>query len=345
MADISKVQILDGTYNIKDATSRQLISTLSSKIDITNIFKNKKTIIIGDSLDLIGRWGDYFITYSGCDGENYGNGSAGFMSEGITSPYVGMNFTDMLNYIASGKTETERNNIEYIIVGGGINDALNSYSSNNIYNAVNGFISTAKNYFVNAKIIIIPIHTFKWLQDIEINRYDTIISACKNNGVLTTDDFLFWTVDNRNYDSGDHTHLTDAGYQVLANRVLSFLNGTNLMTYETIGYELAENWEIYHNTFHIIKKGNVAYITGTLHYTGGALEGGEEILSFDDGNYITGSSYFNKYIPTVYYTGGSETLSTVNVIDGKVKVGRPYNFTELNNSYLYINGEFPIGLG
>lgn len=74
MADISKITIESGTYDIKDTTARTSISNINT--DITNInaslktltnIKNKKTIIIGDSLCLTERWGDWFISYSGCD--------------------------------------------------------------------------------------------------------------------------------------------------------------------------------------------------------------------------------------------------------------------------------------
>lgn len=318
------------------------ITSLNSKVNITNILKNKKVIIMGDSLDITGRWGTYFINYSGCNGENYGNGSAGFVSAGITPPYDGMNFGAMLNSIISNKTTEELASVEYFIVGGGINDALNSNSVSTIKTAVSGFISSAKTAFPNAKIIIFPINTFTWLKDIEIARYNAIIETCKENGVMTTDDFLFWTIDDTSINSGDMTHLTDAGYQKLANYILSFINGTKCAVIENIEYELNENWSIF-NTFSIFKIGNIVHITGVLHYSGGAITELSEILTFTRGSRITGSSNFNKYIPCVYYAGGSDSFSTVNVLNGALKTGRPLNYTSLSSPYLYINGSFPLG--
>ena len=351
MADISKIQLENSTYDIKDTTARgdianlnSAVNTLNNKMLIPHILKNKKVIIIGDSLDITGGWGDYFITYSGCDGENYGNGSAGFTSQGNTPPYENMTFINMLNYIINNKTQAERNEIQYIIVGGGINDALNNHTPEAIQTAVQSFITTAKTNFINAKIIIIPLHTFKWLSSIQIERYSSIINTAKNNGVQTTDDFLFWTVDNREYDSGDQIHLTDIGYKVLANKILCYLNNGTVNTYEEIKYTLSENWIIPSGyNFQILKKGNIVQVCGILKYNGGGINGTTPILNFENGVYVTGGSTFSKYIPAVFYASGNESFSTVNVVNGKLETGRPLNYSSLSSPYVYINGTFPIG--
>lgn len=332
--------------NLKTTDKGSLVDAINENYDtikIEHILKNKKTIIIGDSLDITGRWGSYFITYSGCDGENYGNGSAGFTSPGNTAPFEGETFVQMLSDIISSKTTAEKNAVEYLIVAGGINDALNNHTPTSIATAVQSFITSAKTNFPNAKIIIFPLHTFKWLTDTELSRYQAILDTCKNNGVMTTGDFLFWTTDDRTYDSGDHTHLSDTGYQVIANKILSWINGTTNALIETIDYTLAENWKI-GTWFSITKRDNVVYIQGILHYTGGSLSNSNKILDFEKGSYITGSSGYNKYIPTVYYSGGAESLSSVNVSNGALNCGRPVNYSSLNNPYLYINGSFTEGI-
>lgn len=338
--------VLGDLSDLKTTDKTSLVDAINENYDtikIEHILKNKKTIIIGDSLDITGRWGTYFINYSGCDGENYGNGSAGFTSQGNTEPFVGKTFVQMLNEIIASKTTAEKNALEYLIVGGGINDALNNHTPASITTAVQTFITNAKTAFPNAKIIIFPLHTFKWLTDTELSRYQAILETCKNNGVMTTGDFLFWTTDDRTYDSGDHTHLSDAGYQVLANKILSFINGTTNALIETVEYTLAENWSL-GTWFSMYKKENVIYIQGILHYTGGALSNANKILDFEKGNLITGSAGYNKFIPTVYYSGGAEAFSSVNVVNGELKCGRPVNYSSLNNPYLYINGSFVEGM-
>ena len=143
--------------NSDGITAVELAKLVNIPVEIVkkklNILKDKNTIIFGDSLDLSGRWGSYFINYSECSGENYGNGSAGFTSQGITPPYTDMTFIDMLNYVINNKTETQRNEIQYIIVGGGINDALNDHTPTSIASAVQSFITTAKTNFQMLKLL------------------------------------------------------------------------------------------------------------------------------------------------------------------------------------------------
>lgn len=350
MADISKIQIESGVYDIKDTTARSDINTINTnlsninnKLTAINLLKNKKVMIIGDSLDITGRWGTYFITYSGCTGVNYGNGSAGFTSQGITSPFENMTFVQMLNSIIGDMTTTEKNELEYLIVAGGINDALNNHTPESITSAVETFITTAKTNLPNAKLIIFPLHTFTWLEPINLQRYQAIIDTCKNNGVMTTGDFLFWTIDNNTYDNGDHIHLTDLGYQNLAYRILSYINGTTNAEIENIEYTLSTNWEIY-QYFHMYKKDNIVYVTGVLHYTGGTISSASDILTITKGSLLTGTSNYNKYLPTLYYSGGGSVLCNVNVYEGRLRTGLPVNYNALSNPYLYINGSFVVGI-
>lgn len=305
---------------------------------------NKKTIVMGDSLCITGRWGTYFATYSGADAEVYGNGSAGFISKGVTSPFENMNFLEMLTSILSTKTEIERNLVEYLVLGGGINDALNSYTPTAIATAVQNFITYAKANLPKAKLIIFPLHTFKWLSNTEIARYQAILDTLKFNGLMTTGDFLFWTVDDRTYDDGGHIHLTDAGYQQLAKRILSFVLGTQNADIENIEFTLAEDFT--NINFAAIKIGNIVYLHGQIQYTGGTLpnNAATPILTFDKGALLTGSSNWNFYIPCIMYGSGTDANTTVSLTNGEMKTGRPRNFSSLSNPYFYINGSFPVGL-
>ena len=306
--------------------------------------KGKNVIVIGDSLSINGRWGTYFINYSECNGENYGNGSAGFLSKGITSPYQNMDFNDMLNYIINNKTTDEKNSLDYLIVGGGINDALNSYTPTNIGNAVQTFITTAKTNFPNAKIIIIPINTFKWLKAIELDRFNAIIDTCKSNGVMTNDEFIFWLSATNDYNSGDNIHLTDAGYQLLAHYMLTVINGGTITNFEDVKYTLNTNWSklVY---FGVHRKGNVITMQGVLHYTGGSIQNGDTLLTFDEGSRITASHDYNKFLFCLFYSSSKEFISGLNVADGVIKIGRPIaELSQIQNPYIYINGSWIIGM-
>lgn len=357
MADISKITIESGTYDIKDTTARSDIGTINSSITSINnniaslqtsltgitTLKNKKTIILGDSMNLTNGWGYNFITYSGCDGENYGNGSAGFLSQGNTGVYSGMDFQDMLEYIVGTKTQDQLNAIEYLIVGGGINDALNNYAVADLTSAVTSFILYAKNNLPNAKIIIVPINTFKWLKNIELLRYNAIIDTCKNNGVMSTDDLLWWLIPTGDYNSGDNVHLTATGYQVLANNLLTFINGGKLKQVKDLGYTFSSNWSklIY---CYLTLEGNVVSIHACLHYTGGSAPAmNSTIMTFTNSANITGSASFNFFLPALYYASGTYSLGTLQVQSGELKVGN--TTTSLSDPYIYVNGSWTIGVG
>ena len=349
MADISKITIESGTYDIKDSTARSDISTINTNIGnienslktLTNI-KNKKTIIIGDSLCLTDRWGDWFIAYSGCDGENYGNGSAGFLSQGITSPFVNMTFQDMLEYIIAQKTSSQLQDIEYLIVGGGINDALNSYTPSDITTAVNNFITLAKTSLPNAKIIIFPLHTFKWLTPIQHQRYMSILHACENNGVMTTSNFLWWTITDRTIDSGDHIHLTTDGYKKLAYNILSFVHGSNRTDVEEIDFAMGS--EFTNVSLGVTRIGNIVYARGLVRHKDTSVSNGQEIVAFSKGTLITGTYADNVFTTALYY-GSSPAISTINIYNGNLLTGIPLNYNSIGSQpYIYINISWRIGI-
>lgn len=250
----------------------------------------------------------------------------------------------MLTSILSSKTTAEKNAIEYLILGGGINDALNSYTTAQIATNVQAFVTYAKTNLPNAKLVIFPLHTFKWLANIEVARYQSILDTLTNNGVMTTGDFIFWTVDDRTYDDGGHVHMTDAGYQMLANRILSFVLGSHNCEIENIEFTLAEDFT--NVNFAAIKIGNIVYIRGQIQYTGGTLPNNANttILTFAKGAYLTGSANWNFYVPCIMYSGGVDANTTIAISNGNLTTGRPRNFSSLSNPYFYINGSFPVGL-
>ena len=208
---------------------------------------------------------------------------------------------------------------------------------------VEAFILYAKTTFPNAKLIIFPLHTFKWLTNTELSRYQTILDTINNSGIMTTGDFIFWTVDDRTY-SDDNVHLTTDGYKLLANKILSFVNGSNNIEIESLGFSLGENFT--NINFSASKVGNIVYVHGQIRYNGGTLPNASDttILSFDKGAFITGSSNFNFFIPVLLYASGHEAFTNVNIINGEMQIGRPINFSTFSNPFIYINGSFPIGI-
>lgn len=157
MADISKIQLENAVYNIKDETAR---SNLQNYIDSNdqeianlkvpkNFFEDKKYILIGDSYadgytpdGNVTSWQQLFIDYTGLSNTIRKHlGGTGFVNL-----VQNKNFQTLLEEITSDNTVTD------IVVLGGYNDM--SYNQQQIYNAINSFIIKANEKFPNAKIHI-----------------------------------------------------------------------------------------------------------------------------------------------------------------------------------------------
>jgi hypothetical protein len=147
MADISKIQIESGVFDIKDETARNDIADLQIP---RNFFKDRKFILIGDSYavgedgsgGIITSWEQLFIDYTGIASANVikkAQGGAGFVNLGSNK-----NFQTLLEEVTASDDITD------IVVLGGYNDR--SYNSTQIRNAINSFRISANTRFPNAKI-------------------------------------------------------------------------------------------------------------------------------------------------------------------------------------------------
>lgn len=146
MADISKITIASGTYDIKDEQARNDIEDLQVP---RNFFQDRKFILIGDSYGEgytpdgnVTSWQSHFISITGVSGTIQKNqGGAGFVNLSNNK-----NFETLLDEV------TPSNDITDIIVLGGYNDT--SYNATQIGNAINSFMIVAKRDFPNARVHI-----------------------------------------------------------------------------------------------------------------------------------------------------------------------------------------------
>ena len=219
--------------NLTTAASNCVGAINEVKTSTIKSLKGKRAYILGDSLNANG-FGQHVLSISGMVGQSIGNGSTGFITVGTGNK----RFSDLLSDLASSLSTAEKNSTDYFILMGGINDALNGVTASTEKPAVVSFISSAKTVFPNAEIIICPLHTFKWLTPTQYNCYSAIIDACRENGVRTTEDFLWWTiVDDYGINSGDDVHLTSSGYQILGGLIVNFIMGGDVLKTWTYGVE------------------------------------------------------------------------------------------------------------
>ena len=125
MADISKITIEDGTYDIKDVTARSNITSLTNRVN--NLDRPRKYVFIGDSYDAqvdpsnptsIKWWSTVIAEVLGLSASDYirsSNGGAAF-ARNDNSFYALIN---ALNY---------DEDVTDILIAGGYNDQYYSYS-------------------------------------------------------------------------------------------------------------------------------------------------------------------------------------------------------------------------
>lgn len=147
MADISKIKIEDGTYNIKDEVARQGVASLQTP---RKLFTNRKIIFLGDSYgtghnsinsDNTTSWVTLVPQYLGISSSQiYSNCADG------SGFKAGLTFKSQLESVASGITD--KNSITDIIIIGGYNDK--DYSVSDIETKMAEFFTYAKATFPNA---------------------------------------------------------------------------------------------------------------------------------------------------------------------------------------------------
>ena len=161
MADISKIQILSGTYNVKDETARTNISNINSEI---NNIKNQnkpvgmnKVIFIGDSYGRLSgqnTWIDVLISRLGLtssDYYRYAENSTGFENYNATTNH---RFIDLLQEAVADIPTAYLPEVTHIIVCGGANDMKVEYAVGDITARISAFVTYANTYFPNAKVYV-----------------------------------------------------------------------------------------------------------------------------------------------------------------------------------------------
>lgn len=157
MADISKIQLENNVYDIKDSTARSDLADYETSNDLEianlklpkNFTANKKFLLIGDSYaegytpdGNTTPWTTLFDNTTGLTNTIVkAKGGAGFV-----------NLADNKNFQTLLEEVTSDNSVTDIVVLGGYNDK--PYNQSQVYNSINSFIIKANEKFPNAKIHI-----------------------------------------------------------------------------------------------------------------------------------------------------------------------------------------------
>lgn len=247
MADISKIQIESGTYDIKDSTARSDINTINNSITQINgnieninsaleILNNKKFIFIGDSYNTtdtpsggtqIVPWSSLVKTYLGlADSQYYTSGVSGAGWHVTGNKFI----TQLQNF---ENTITNKESITDIYVLGGIND--NPLEPSDVYNEILTFASYAKTNYPNA---MVTIGIISWAEYTAskinlIKKMDYYLSACNQSNIRFISEAYTWYHTYNTYQSDGHP--TSAGSQRIALNLANYIKGgitSNKIYYE-----------------------------------------------------------------------------------------------------------------
>lgn len=214
MADISKIQIASGTYDIKDVTAREGIADLQQP---RKAYTNRKIIFIGDSYGTGNNsvdsthttsWTTLVPQYLGLSNSQYYTNS----SDG-SGFKAGLTFKSQLEAVASGITD--KNSITDIVIVGGYNDK--DYSVSDIETKMAEFFTYAKTTFPNADMKLACVGWTKHYDNRQFiaSRVIPAYTNCGKYGCQYLDNTQFILHDYRLF-SPDDFHPSQDGQNILS---------------------------------------------------------------------------------------------------------------------------------
>lgn len=211
MPDISKIQLEDTTYDIKDSIARNSFNEINNKIN------NKIIIAIGDSwtsnTNDTSIWKTLISEAYNYQIKNYSKSGCGFIAG--DKPFI-----DQARE-AVADTSYNHSNVDYIIVIGGVNDIIyQSANYSTLINPVRSLFEYLQNNF-KCKILFIPNYKYPYNRQSVI--WKSISEAInENNLALMCDIVPYQSVD----DFGeDKFHLTLNGQKLLASNIAKCMFG------------------------------------------------------------------------------------------------------------------------
>ena len=225
---ITSGDTVDGENIIALNTSETLIAEKIINANITNILNklpslekniaNKKFIFIGDSYDAglsdVTKWGQDLATKLGIT--NYYN----FYSLGAGFVATGSGGKTFKNILEDHLTDvTDKNEIDYILVGGGYNDAGYNSSYSALTTAIETFCSYCATNFPNAKVLIACFGYNSNLSSdgisVRTNLYNNVLPAYKRNYMISNQPIYIknseYILHNSAYFQADGIHPTQNG--------------------------------------------------------------------------------------------------------------------------------------
>ena len=199
-------------------------------VDHRATLKGCKMVLIGnsyaDGVGGIGKgWPHYLRDYTGADCDIIHQNGGDFGVQGnANASYPNMTYQEALKEYVTTKTQPEREAVNYVIFGGGWNDAHARLDT--LDNAVFDCLTYVQQQFPNALVYVFPLHNN--MPFVSMSYYNALRVWCNeaaHAGVGTTENSIYWFYGRPSLCNEDGIHLNDAGYRTCAKYILSSLRG------------------------------------------------------------------------------------------------------------------------
>lgn len=299
MADISKIQLENDVYDIKDETARADIINTNNRIN--NLIIEEQTIrslvTISDSygvMDGISNFPIYMKNYLNLDNDHFYNNSYG--GTGFAHASDDKTFLTLINDCLNNLTETRRNGVSHVLIAGGYNDQWSNDAD--IISGVQNCVTAAHNVFPNAIIFIAHIgwsrngsdheKTFRtYYEGTCLTKYGKFVINSQN--ILTG-----------NLIGSDNVHPTNEGLQVLAKNLITGLQTGSCSPCSSFKYLDDEN----NNHLGVVRHNNnlisLENYFGEYSYTGTANGSTISFKTLKSDSMITGHHNCQFQLPCMF---------------------------------------------
>lgn len=337
---IDHIQIGDDLYTIPTTSAGLYKEAL----------KNSKVFMLGNSWargsgGVIGQgWPYYFLQATGAQGMWIQQAGGDFCGVGNSahSDYPGETYGSIMqNIVPTLLTADERAEYNYVIVGGGLNDA--AYSNSAVRSAIASFITTTKSMFPNADIWIIPLPSTLEADVTLMNWMDAWTAGAQNNGAGTCVHTYGWFYNIPTLWHSEQKHLNDDGYKLCGAYIAALLcgwdgvknvrnhigwSGSNKCSFERVNY---------------VRRDEISYLNLKFTISGADLVSGLQIGAID-AQYVPKTGIL---IDAVRWTSNSATraVDALNVnTDGSLVYRTLSTSVDSSATYtIYINSTWRIG--
>lgn len=160
----ARITALQNQVDSFDESIQSQVNAISTKLNNIN---KRNFVLIGDSymmgihansaVDNGYGWNHYFanVIPHGTITE-YPNGGSGFWSEGTSTPFSGMDYYEMFQYLQSNVSESDRTEVDCVVIQGGYNDGqrLDTVGTSDASTRMENALELAHTVYPNAQIVV-----------------------------------------------------------------------------------------------------------------------------------------------------------------------------------------------